>query len=510
MGKGLFPGFSVNCKVMKKFIPALLLVASATYHVQAQEQAAELSQLGCGTITTEEEMQRIYEFNQLPPAAFKTTADVDTIPLTIHLVGRDDGTGYYSYDHLFQVLCELNTRFAPVNMYFNVKWPVRYINNSSYYIHNNYNGSNMMAQNNVANTVNVYFVSDPAGACGYYSPPRDAVAIAISCSAPTSTTLTHELGHYFGLPHTFYGWENNNTPAPGDQENVARTGPNANCGRAGDGFCDTEADYVAERWNNCNNFPVHTDRYGVTLTPDPTVYMSYSPDRCMTRFTSSQVAYMRNNLYTRRPNLLNSVNKPSSGVMELEQPEIIYPSDLLYANYQKVVWRQVPGAEYYYVKVSSNSVFETVFQASITADTSLELNIDVRDRAQLKVAVTPLRSVNVCGVSKQTHPFVATDAHTTLDVGEVAASGTGMLRIVPNPVTGGSAVRIQAESLPAGSYQMHLFNMNGQKVMQHTFDYYPGSSTIEISTRSLPAGMYFLKAVNATGDQWAEKLIIQN
>src|SRR5690606_2144035 len=163
----------------------------------------------------------------------------------------------------------------------------------------------------------------------------------------------------------------------------------------GDGFCDTEADYIAERWYNCNNYTAHTDQHGVTLTPDPTVYMSYSPDRCMTRFTPSQIAYMRNNLYTRRSNLLNPVNKPASDALALAQPEIIYPGDLLYANYHKVVWRSVPGAEYYHVRVSLNNVFEVVYQESVTADTSLELNIEVRDRAALKVSVTPLKGTNV-------------------------------------------------------------------------------------------------------------------
>ncbi len=488
----------------------MFFAAAITGSAMAQENNSEVSQIGCATVTTAEELQRIYEFNQLPPAVLRTTESVDTIPLTIHLVGRNDSTGYYSLDQLFQVLCELNERYAPVNMYFNIKWPIRYINNSAYYEHNNSTGSTMMANHNVANTVNVYFVSDPAGACGYYSPYRDGVAIAIKCSAPASTTLVHELGHFFGLPHTFVGWENNTTPPLSNQERVARTGPQANCTSAGDGFCDTDADYISERWNDCNNYPAHTDPTGAVVTPDGSLYMSYSPDKCMSRFSPSQIAYMRYNLNNdpRRAGLRN-YTKPDEW-QTMAQPDIIYPGDYLYANYKKVIWRKVAGAEFYHVKITTNSVFLTVYQEAVTADTSLDLSVDFRDRASLKVTVTPMNSRNVCGLTSQSHPFLATDEHVKLDVADVVANNDGTIRVAPNPVRGGNNIRVYTGDMTAGDYQIYLYNMNGQTVLQQSYSAFNGAEYFELSTQSMPAGVYFLKAIGNNGVQLVEKLVIQN
>ena len=53
-------------------------------------------------------------------------------------------------------------------------------------------------------------------------------------STTNTSTLAHEMGHCFGLYHTFEGQFG--------AENPARTGSCANCDTKGDYLCDTEAD----------------------------------------------------------------------------------------------------------------------------------------------------------------------------------------------------------------------------------------------------------------------------
>lgn len=122
-----------------------------------------------------------------------------------------------------------------------------------------HDGEDMMDENNVDDLLNVYFVSDPAGNCGYFSPSDNGVAVAKSCAMPGGTTIAHEFGHFFSLPHTFYGWEYG-IPDDEDQEWVN----GANCNSAADGFCDTPPDYLDYRWN-CPG-PLQTDPNGDTFS----------------------------------------------------------------------------------------------------------------------------------------------------------------------------------------------------------------------------------------------------
>jgi hypothetical protein len=96
-------------------------------------------------------------------------------------------------------------------------------------------------------------------------------------------TLTHEMGHYLGLYHTFEGGCGT-----------------ASCYTTGDRICDTEAEAVEHY--DC---PASASSCG---TNDPfTNYMDYSPDLCMTNFTPEQVNRMRCSIFHYRPDIYDVV-----------------------------------------------------------------------------------------------------------------------------------------------------------------------------------------------------------
>lgn len=97
-------------------------------------------------------------------------------------------------------------------------------------------------------------------------------------------TLTHEFGHFFGLPHT-----HNDYGAYNDEFVNGE-----NCSTAGDKFCDTPADpnlefetYVSE---NCEYIGDMIDGHGDTYDPDVTLIMSYARHKCRTRFSLEQLS----------------------------------------------------------------------------------------------------------------------------------------------------------------------------------------------------------------------------
>ena len=187
------------------------------------------------------------------------------IPVQFHIVTKTDGSGGESLEDVLANLCKLNDDFAFMNVEFYLANPVAYINQSLLY-DNDYNGmaNYFLSTYKQPNVVNIFvgnsIVSSNGNTLlGYYSRNLDVIYAIKSSVNGHSFTLTHEVGHFFSLPHTFNGWEEldyedvmanttGRTPSilpDGDVvENIVRTGGEENCQIAADGFCDTEANYL--------------------------------------------------------------------------------------------------------------------------------------------------------------------------------------------------------------------------------------------------------------------------
>ncbi len=119
------------------------------------------------------------------------------------------------------------------------------------------------------------------GENGSYGPPYDM-----------GRTLTHEIGHYLGLFHTFQGGCSS-----------------AACYTSGDLICDTNAE-------SGPNFSCAGSPPSSCGSVDPIDnYMDYSDDLCMEKFTAEQVNRMRCSLINWRPLLYSSGPGCSSGCL---------------------------------------------------------------------------------------------------------------------------------------------------------------------------------------------------
>lgn len=291
------------------------------------------------------------------------------MPIKAHIVGRDNGTGYYSLATLLQVICELNTRYQPVGFYFYLDPAIDFINNSLFYEDgSSQDAYNSMGTNNVADEINMYFVQASPGLCGYYAPWLDCVCIIGSCGQPGGTTITHELGHFFSLPHTFNGWEGGNIPAPFQLELVN----GSNCASAGDYFCDTPADFISDRWN-CPYNGTKTDPNGTPYNPDPTFYMSYASDACTNRFSNLQIGAMQANANTR----VTLINQGTPNLISVTQiPTNCTPSNFdfnLNPSLTTLHWSKPLNADYSLVQVASFGG-GAILKEVITADSVFNLS----------------------------------------------------------------------------------------------------------------------------------------
>ncbi|MEM1184002.1 MAG: zinc metalloprotease [Planctomycetota bacterium] len=110
-------------------------------------------------------------------------------------------------------------------------------------------------------------------------------------------TATHEVGHYFGLDHTFSG---------GCASSTA-------CYTTGDLICDTNSEQSP--YFGCGS------SRSTCGSPDPIDnYMDYSDDICMNKFTPEQVNRMRCSLLNYRPNLYEVVSDAPCSLADLVPP----------------------------------------------------------------------------------------------------------------------------------------------------------------------------------------------
>jgi hypothetical protein len=149
----------------------------------------------------------------------------------------------------------------------------------------------------IEKTINIYLVDNlitPA-ANGYAHPPGGRDLIVIRKTALTSMTPVHEMGHFFGLPHTFAEISINAADGPSSEfSNLT------NSQTTGDGFYDTDADpySIGSGSGPCGYVYGPKDANNQYYVPPVDNIMSYWGCRC--RFTIEQLNWMAYTYLTAR------------------------------------------------------------------------------------------------------------------------------------------------------------------------------------------------------------------
>ncbi|MGH1335795.1 MAG: zinc-dependent metalloprotease [Aureispira sp.] len=239
----------------------------------------------------------------------RSTSNIVYVPVQFHIVNRNDGTGGETIRDIFDNLCRLNNDYAPIGVEFYLAGPIRTVNQDLLYTNSfaSQMANYFMGLYRVDGVVNVFvgdrITSGVSGGTtlGYYTPGIDVIYAIRSSVNANATTLTHEMGHFLGLPHTFVGWEGSfygtvmsnttgRTPsARGGRfvENIARPNDGTgldNCQLAADAFCDTDPNYLFGFYgatyndgpNRCNYAATAIDPNGWLFRPD---LLATAPDR---------------------------------------------------------------------------------------------------------------------------------------------------------------------------------------------------------------------------------------
>ena len=221
-----------------------------------------------------------------------------------------DSMGIYNVTEpaILDAITKVNQDFSPICVSFEV-CEFQYHDNFQYDLHRrNLEWDEMQVLYHVDNRINIYYVTtivEPANTCGYAGLKGigilDANGIVIqtngSCMMPNSKTHSHEMGHYFGLYHTFMDVK------------TTELVNNSNCATTADSICDTPADPFIEGQpmanyidGNCRFIFESKDTNREYYDPLVGNIMSYYPDACGCSFTREQYFKMAKT-YTDKPGM---------------------------------------------------------------------------------------------------------------------------------------------------------------------------------------------------------------
>lgn len=503
---------------MRRFLLLVLLLPGIINLAYSQkEESAWLKP--CGSPPGKSEWLKKYQQN--PLAHLRSMDTTLYVPLTIHLVGQDNGSGYFGQDQLLNALCKLNADYEEANIRFYVEGDINFIPNSAWNNHSSVlEGAEMMFLNNVENTINCYFVSDPADNCGY-NLPYAGIAMAKSCSGPNNDVWAHEIGHNLSVQHPFLGWEGGVSHDGSIAHNYSNPAPltvtydytyfkdtliadtliidtayvefvdGSNCTFAADGFCDTRPDYLGQRWscNSNSESPLEqTDPGGARFRSDGSLIMGYANDACQSRFTPEQIAAMRANLYEEKADYLyNQVPVPA---VSAEPVTIISPlaDELVQYDAVYLEWAPMENATHYLLQISPVPNFSGALASNyIVTANSITLPEALAIDRNYYWRVRAYNSHSFCNPATDDQRFRTAQLSAANTLGQ--ASG---FSLSPNPIATGQALMLEFEALQDFSASLQLRTAAGQLLQSQKLKIHSGINQIPIAADKLSPGLYLV------------------
>jgi len=441
--------------------------------------------------------------------------------MKIHNVGSDNGTGLFSMERLLDALCTLNDDYRQAKIQFYLLGDIDTIFNSAYNSHDNaLEGAEMMFANNVDSAINVYFVSNPAGNCGY-NLPYAGIAMNKGCSGPSDHTFAHEVGHNLSVQHPHLGWDGNvynpSEPTPTTvtydytyfkdtlildtliiDTSIVELVDGSNCNIAGDFLCDTGPDYLSSRWQ-CNSDTMSSssqeDPTGRSFRSDASQIMSYALDNCSYRFTPEQIALARANLFDQKSHYLDR-EEPQEEIMDeivLSEP---FDEQIVPAEFVEFLWDEAGVADQYIFELSRLRSFSFTDISMVVNGNSLTLEDLQIDRVYYW-RVRPFSRYSFCNDFSEASEFLTSETVATADV-----DGTNY-DIFPTVLSGSGEITILSESTTTAGLSFSLRSITGAEV---SYGQLEDNGKIVLA-HQVP-GIYLL-SLSQGGSRHVQKIVIQ-
>ena len=456
---------------------------------------------------------------------------VTYVPIKFHILGDDNGNGYIRESNVLDALCNLNQQYDGTDIQFYMKDDFNYLdNNVAYMDPRSFNAQLTFpsekdpAAANLFIPLNAEFNNSGGGTTlGYYWPPEDYMVVrkANMNGNPNENTVPHEFGHFFGLMHTFFGWERTCSDELGYCEaehglSVNMVSPNGvdveyQDGRNGDSAADmmpdTPPDYLfGLRASGCTYNGNAQDPSDTPVDPMENNFMSYFDNCSQYVFTPNQITSMQQNLSSSGRAHLNTNFTPISTEIT-EQPNLDPPSS---QNTQPggttsvdFSWSAVDGANKYMIQIARNPGFTIQLQQRITTATSETFDGFTVGSGTFYWRVKGYNEYYTC------QDFVA----DTFEPG-VNVSVTNHIKelndwaVNPTVASELSNVQLSVSANNPFDAQVSLLDVSGRALWQSNWTVNAGEQNFVLPSIDLTQGVYIVSMQTETGIA-TKKVIIQ-
>jgi len=488
-----------------KIINSLLAICLFTLPVFAQ-----ITHFQCGT-PSGVDMERLAA-NLEATSSLEARSGVQYLPVTMTLIANDDGSGLITEDAALDGFCRLNENFESIGVQFYLRDGFRYVYDTDFYLINAPDSQNPNSLK-VPNTINIFvsevFTQGSSGSCsgilGFYSPANDYVAIDKCTMDGESFALAHEMGHFFSLAHTFFGWEgqnyNSSQPTPEFVNGVrVEYVDGSNCSIAADRICDTPPDYnFGLGASGCNYTGGAVDPDGVAVDPDEMNFMGYFFNCPSHNFTPIQGDVINADIADRTFVGGSPTTAEVNGAANLTYPinGEITPMNVT------LTWDAVAGATAYLIELNRIASFSPSFvvQRTVTMTNSLVLT-DLLPNTNYHWRVRPFNETYTCTDYGAGASFKTDDS---VNIEQV--EGLESFNVYPNPSSGAEEILLEINTSETFEAEIKLYDIQGKLIRQFNHQFNDSSNRAKIKTATLPQGAYII-AIQTENGSAHERLLI--